>query len=120
MKSSCGSWWMFFWKGKSIVPAPRTAMKRLLLDHADALPGHALAQPLLDLGVLEVEEVPRVVPDEAVLLDRLAPAADLAVGLEDEVVVVAAVGSAAAVARPVTPAPTMSVRTDSMGTGRGA
>jgi single stranded DNA-binding protein len=48
------------------------------------LPRHALAQPRLDVRVLEVEEVPGVVPDEAVLLDGLAPAADLAVGLEDE------------------------------------
>src|ERR1019366_185687 len=40
--------------------------------------------------VLEVKEVARVVPDEAVSLDGLAPAADLAVGLEDEVVGVAA------------------------------
>ncbi len=47
-------------------------------------------QPALDLRVLEVKEVPGVVPDEAFLLDGLAPAADLAIGLEDEVVVVAA------------------------------
>jgi hypothetical protein len=66
--------------------------ERLLVDHADALSRHAVAQPLLDLGVLEVEEVPRVVPDESVLLDGLAPAADLAVRFEDEVVLVALVG----------------------------
>ncbi len=63
-----------------------------LLDHADALPGHALSQPRLDLGVLEVEEVTRVVPDETVPLDGLAPPADLAVRFQHEVVVVALLG----------------------------
>ena len=46
--------------------------------------GHPLAEPRFDLGVLEVEEVARVVPDEAVLLDRLAVPADLGVGFEHE------------------------------------
>ena len=64
----------------------------LLVDDADLLAGHAFAEPLLDLRVLEVEEVPRVVPDEALLLHGLAPAADLAVGLEHEVVRVFPVG----------------------------
>ena len=36
--------------------------ERLLHDVEDALLGHALAQPRLDLRVLEVEEVPGVVP----------------------------------------------------------
>ena len=88
MKSSRGSWWMFFWNGKSIE-LPLYSMNDFFSTLRTSWPGMRVAEPRLDLGVLEVEEVPRVVPDEAVLLDRLAVAADLGVGLEDEVVVVA-------------------------------
>ena len=63
-----------------------------LLDVPDILALHARTEPRLDLGVLEVEEVARVVPDEPFLLHRLAVAADRGVGLEHEVVVVAALG----------------------------
>ena len=73
-------------------------------DRPDLLPLHPLAQPRLDVGVLEVEEVPGVVPDEAVLVDRLAVAADLAVGFEDRCSVL----PKAAAARPLMPAPMMS------------
>ncbi len=66
--------------------------ERLLVDREDALPRHPLAEPRLDVLVLEVEEVAGVVPDEPLLLHRLAVAADLAVGFEHEVVVVAESG----------------------------
>ena len=67
-------------------------MKLLPLDDANALARASGREPPLDLGMPEVKEVARVVPDEALLLDGLAPAADFTVGLEDEVVVVAALG----------------------------
>ena len=71
---------------REIDEPPAVRDERPLLNGAHLLAGHALAQPALDLGMLEVEEVARVVPDEAVPLDRLAVAADLAIGLENEVV----------------------------------
>ena len=73
-------------------------------------PGIRVAQPCLDVGVLEVEEMARVVPDEAVLLDRLALAADLRVGLEDDVVVVACSERRGRGGETGDAAPTMSVR----------
>src|SRR6202034_4185035 len=60
----------------------------LLLDRPDVLSRHPLPQPRLDVGVLEVKEVPRIVPGEPRLLDRLAVAANLLVGLEDEEILV--------------------------------
>ncbi len=50
---------------------------------------HALDEVLLDFRMAEVEEVPRVIPNEAVALDGTAIAADLLVGLEDETVLIA-------------------------------
>jgi hypothetical protein len=61
----------------------------LASDGAHHLALHPLAQPGLDVRVLEVEEVARVVPDEAVLLHGLAVAADLLVALQDEDVLLA-------------------------------
>src|SRR5690606_12948550 len=57
---------------------------RHALDRADVLAGHARAQPRLDRWILEVKEVPRVVPDEAALHDRAAVAAGLVRGLADQ------------------------------------
>src|SRR5580658_4048985 len=67
---------------------PLVSNEALLLDRQDALRGHSLAEPGLDLGVLEVEEVARVVPGEAAPFDGLAVTADLGVRFEDEVVLV--------------------------------
>jgi len=69
---------------REVDVSARIADLRAPLDGADVLPGHALSQPLLDRRVLEVEEVARVVPDEAVLDDRLAVAPRLVVRLADE------------------------------------
>ena len=66
--------------------------ERLAVDLPDVLPRHVVAEPRLDLGVLEVEEVPGVVPDEPLLLHGLAVTADLRVAFENEVIVVAALG----------------------------
>jgi hypothetical protein len=57
----------------------------VLLHLEDALVAHAGHQLGLDLRVAEVEEVPRVVPHEAVLPDGLAVATHLPVGLEHQV-----------------------------------
>ncbi len=59
----------------------------VLLHDEHALIAHARDELALDLGMLEVEEVARVIPDETISDDRLAIAADLRLGLEDEVVV---------------------------------
>ena len=50
---------------REVDAPPAVGDEALLLDDPDVLPGHPVAKPLLDLGVLEVEEVARVVPDEA-------------------------------------------------------
>jgi hypothetical protein len=64
--------------------APAVRDERALLDHADLLARHARPQPALDLGVLEVEEVSRVVPYEPRPPDRLAVTPDLTVGLQHQ------------------------------------
>ena len=53
-------------------------------DGADVLARHPRAQPGLDRGVLEVEEVAGVVPHEAVLHHRAAVAAGLGGGFQHE------------------------------------
>jgi hypothetical protein len=64
----------------------RVRDERTLLDHVHALAFHAGAEPRFYLRMLEMEEMARVVPDEPVLVDRLAVTADLRVRFENEVV----------------------------------
>jgi hypothetical protein len=56
--------------------------ERLLLDAANVLPRHARAEPHFDVAILEVKEVARVVPHEAVLPHDLAVAADFRIAFE--------------------------------------
>jgi predicted RNA-binding protein with PIN domain len=68
---------------REIDVAAGEANERALVNGSNVLPGHAIPQPALDLWTAKMEEVPGVVPDEAVALDGLAVAAGLAVGLDD-------------------------------------
>jgi hypothetical protein len=69
-----------------VDPLAPVGDEALLLHRANVLSWHARAQPRFDVWVFEVEEVPRVVPDEAILFDGLAIAADLFIAIDDEVV----------------------------------
>ena len=82
---------MFFWKGKSIF-FPRYAIFDVRAIVRISCPCIPLPEPRFDVGVAEVEEVAGVIPDEAILVDRLAVAADLSVRFEDELVGIAEEG----------------------------
>ncbi len=69
---------------RKVDVAARVADLRDALDGAHDLAGHAIAQPLLDVGVTEMKEVPAVIPHEAVALDGAAIAARLRFALEDD------------------------------------
>ena len=57
---------------REVDVAARIADRRQLRDRPDVLARHARAQPRLDRGILEVEEVARIVPHEPGALDGAA------------------------------------------------
>ena len=69
---------------REVDVAPGVTDLRDALDRAHVLSRHPRAQPRLDARILEVKEVPRVVPDEPGRFDGLAVAADLGVRLADQ------------------------------------
>lgn len=59
----------------------------IFLDGDDLVGRHPIAEVLFDLGMVEMKKVAGKVPDESVLFDGFAPAADFILALENEVIV---------------------------------
>ena len=73
-------------KRKIDKPVPITH-RTLFLNNAHLIRRHALQKIRLHILVLEMEEMPRIIPDKSVLHHRLAETANLGVRLQNQVVI---------------------------------